>query len=164
MNTTPQPDDRHTNKHEQVQDLSGLTSPADQIRNVVLSNLNNMHFTFPSGFYRSDALLDIFEPSETYLMFAKRMARQEGREVSSSTYTLYSELKLNQTPREFFEIVDQAIVDSGLSLAEIASKTEKAQRDAMPARRQSLLELRELVLPVYMKLIEQGYSHQDITG
>ena len=66
----------------------------------------------------------------------------------------YSELFLNQTPREFYLIVDEAAEEHNINAKKIYDTHRTSQE-----------KMNELIMPVYISLRKKGYTHyKDLTA
>lgn len=70
-----------------------------------------------------------------------------------------SEIYKKQTPREFFETVDQIIKEENTPL----DKLHQIQQLITEEGSKHYEELYELVTPVYIKLRQMGYNNEDLT-
>ncbi len=72
-----------------------------------------------------------------------------------------SQLYLNRTPRQFFQDVELAIQESGISKSELERLQRLNHEDFMGRH---IYKLYDLVLPIYKILREKGYNHHDLAG
>lgn len=77
----------------------------------------------------------------------------------------YSRLRRSQSPKQYYETLDAAVAQTNTSLEtlkqlaqQIAGNKDEAGFNRLHA------QFVELVLPAYIKLREQGYNQQDLTG
>lgn len=143
--------------------------------------LNNFHTYLPSDFYAKQGGRLKALP----VNLAGLMDVPNGENIiDEHQRLLYSALFLSQTPREFFEAIDQAIASTPeVSLEKICQlQREQYEQPIFPlsqnmslAERQAVQkiidakvkvieQLYEYVLPVYVTLRVHGYSHYDLTG
>lgn len=81
-------------------------------------------------------------------------AKKRGADLSE-----HSETYRNQTPRQFFETVDLALKESGISMEEY-----NRIRQLVKADHKYWENFYELVTPVYIKLRQMGYNEADLTS
>ncbi len=79
-------------------------------------------------------------------------------EQTDSDFQTYSLLYLSQTGRQFFEAVDQAVLEAGVDKTHLETMATKFNKLSEDERRQFL----EILFPVYLKLREKGYNHRDL--
>jgi hypothetical protein len=114
--------------------------------------LNNLHGRFPGGYKRR--LLNT--PHADVKMRDSGGATEPGRN---------SELRLNQTTREFFATIDGLLTGLGLSEARAAELAKAAGTSARtPEMQAALTEYERIGLEVYRALKLMGYTDSDIVG
>jgi hypothetical protein len=67
-----------------------------------------------------------------------------------------SDLWKRQTYRQFFDTIDQALLDSGIPIDEVKRLMPLARRGSV----EDVKKLNELTLPAYVKLRETGYHRE----
>lgn len=145
------------------------------------SRLNNFHSYLPSSDYANEngRQIGYFVQISGLLDIKNDVSHQ-----MSSSKPHHSKLFLSQTPREFFEEIDE-VIDSipEVSLDEINGlqhmhykikdicmyqnmPSEEMEREQRKTDRsmEAIRALYEYALPVYVELRIRGYSHFDLTG
>jgi len=112
---------------------------------IIREYLNNFHLKMPDGNDQSGY-------GSWYRELYHNHWEVKHRE-SKNNFGSYSGLFLDQSPKEFYEAVDLAIGECGISRAEITKMLECS--NGRP---------KEIVLPVFIKLREMGYDRRDLTG
>ncbi|MBS3119031.1 hypothetical protein J4417_05155 [Candidatus Woesearchaeota archaeon] len=96
--------------------------------------LNNFHTRLPGGFYRGRSF--------DYFLDKKYTNENASKKLKGMTHA------------EFYKDIDTTIAELGLNPEQIERLV----------RSYSLTKLSEIVLPVYIRLREAGYNHQDLVG
>lgn len=113
-------------------------------------HLNNLHLILPGGMMREE------------------MRNHEFVKSRPNPNEHLSELRLSQTTLEFWQAIDDAIIEAGLDIDELARivKEKEAAFSGFPTldSERSLRELRQMILPVYYILRAKGYDTYDIIG
>ena len=77
----------------------------------------------------------------------------------------YSEKRLNQTDRKFFQTIDEVIKESGIDRDKIKQLQKKIRTEGDTERQNEfIMQLYGLTLPVYIQLRALGYQHYDLTS
>ena len=116
--------------------------------------LNNFHVRFPSD--RLPAHLEGLSRgtarnywNETYRSVLQIMLEK----VDFAKYcAVRSDLYLDQTPEQFFEVVDRTVLEVGLSLESIAEKINIGVDK----------ELHDYLRPIYVALRQKGYNQAEL--
>ena len=90
----------------------------------------------------------------THREFALSLLRTEDQDYLIQNS---SELRLSQTRRQMFEMIDQTAINIGLNLqllGEFAGKRSLSFEERK--------QFTEMLFPLYVKLREKGYSHHDL--
>lgn len=113
-------------------------------------HLNNLHLILPGGMMR--------EEMRQYAFINNQPNPNER----------LSQLRLSQTTLEFWQAIDDAIIEARINideLTQIVKEKESAFSDFPTlGSEQALRELRQMILPVYRILRERGYNTYDIIG
>jgi len=115
-----------------------------------LSYLNNFYGRFPDDRFDGGGWVRQARwPEEWEIPFKEIFANDD------YSKGLYSDFYLTKTPKEFYELIDSLIVECGFDLEE--TKELWLQED------EGVYELRRRALPVYIKMRELGFTHDDLS-
>lgn len=115
--------------------------------------LNNFHLRLRCfGDQRGD---DILEEN----LHVPNRVRLKGKDMSG-----YSRVFLRQTPHEFYEAVDTAVRESGIDFKRLQQIQEKYLSSRGAITVEEKIERAKIILPVYIKLRECGYTKRELTG
>jgi len=142
--------------------------------------LNNYHCYLPSDYFadKGGRLMAVFANNAGW------MDKLNNQTHSPKDCYGHSELFLSQTPREFFNTIDQTIASlPDVSIDEInrlqrlhyeiptiymsqnmSPDEEKAEIEKIAKSMEAIRSLYEYTLSVYIDLRVKGYSHFDLTG
>jgi len=121
--------------------------------------LDNFHLRLPTGFTSAGGKLRERSSHLTNTTYAER-ERQTAGEPNQ-----YSPILQNQTPEQFFQTIDQVltqVIDEAIQNGLDPKKLEELKNPAIRGNI-NLEELLKILLPVYIKLRQMGYSHRDLT-
>jgi hypothetical protein len=126
--------------------------------------LNNFFCSVTGGFYRSNTIQNVFLPGETFGQLYRRTSTNG--HAHDGDLQGYTDKKLEMTPAEFFDHIDQAMESKGISKDHVAmlQKAISASGNDLRIRHQLLSELHDVLFPVYLKLRIDGFSHRDLVG
>ncbi len=125
---------------------------------VTGAELNNFFFNLPGGFYRAST-----EAKNLQRIYGDRLKegyRKKGKtdgQIQEILRRDHSSKKLSQTVEEFYDSIDHAIRECGMSESDIEELVYNAQHQTIPIE-----EVCEQILPIYKKLRERGYSHIEL--
>ncbi|MFA5020156.1 MAG: hypothetical protein WC533_03590 [Candidatus Pacearchaeota archaeon] len=84
----------------------------------------------------------------------------------SGPESLISNLMIGKTWREYFDAIDEVILELGVDSQQIISVVEERKgalkSGDMPLARDIVEELFDLVQPIFVKLMERGYNRYDL--
>lgn len=117
------------------------------------TELNNFFFNLPGGFYR--------EISTELGILEKTFEEHILSDDSTQDPSCMSEKKMKQTIKEFFETIDLILKDQGHHIPSVENEVKKIS--GVINRGPLLSVFYYELLGVYEALIEEGYSHEDLT-
>ncbi len=130
-------------------------------RSGLVHLMNNFLFNLPTPSYEQESYRKrVNQRNEwdvTYIEFIKKVSPND---VFQEQLKYHSDLKLNQTPRQFFETIDKVLEELNIPVNEVKRLLEirfKEGKNTMP-------ELYKLTLSAYLKLREMGYTRQDLVA
>ncbi|MDO8617442.1 MAG: hypothetical protein Q7N87_00920 [Candidatus Uhrbacteria bacterium] len=119
----------------------------DKQRQRIDSVMNNFYCKVPGGLMRTRISLDIL-----------RMRDSESRDDKPKRKDS-SELRDSQTGLDFFAAIDKVLLECDLTIEEVEHDNKLAGE-----RADDRAILHQKLFPVYKKLREKGYTHQDIVS
>lgn len=136
---------------------------------VEIINQEMLHYRSKSG-YLNNFYMNLPGASEKSVLANYRAFAEEQGNMYESWIESYSNVSkeiemgntllfLNQKRRDFFETIDRALVEEGISIDEVKRLQALRIEDSNNGK-----ELCELVFPAYVRLRRMGYSHRDLIG
>lgn len=129
--------------------------------------LNNFFCNMPGGLYRDDpAFTSLWRDEETFLQAWMRLERSRKRDLNFTDLEGYSARKLNQRPDQFFRAIDSAIGECGVNIEQLRAVVLRHLEASDPSqKRMEIIQgIHSMLLPVYKRLRQIGYTHRDLVG
>ena len=124
--------------------------------------LDNFLFNLPSddfeegGYYRKKS----FYNGHYDISNKEHLLARTPKHLIEEVLKPHSDLKLNQTPRQFFETIDKVLQELDIPVDEI----KRLQHLGYAEGKNIEYMLYQLTFPAYVKLREIGYTKQDLVG
>ena len=137
----------------------------DNVQNV----LNNFMFNFPTVESKRDdgtlrpAKSSFYKRSiQDFGSWTRKNKESKGWVTSGNNGYVYSELKGNQTPEEFFAEIDKTIAEADFTTEQVAvAGTEFWVGERTP---ESFERFAPVLIAVYIRLRQKGYTRRDLTA
>jgi hypothetical protein len=102
-----------------------------------------------------------FSNNRWLLQYVPNVAGKQQKDfVYEGEASKHSAIWLNQTPEAFFEAIDLAMAEEGVTRDEVQRLDDEAV--AIPGDFEKYEPISRYILPVYIRLRTQGYAHADL--
>lgn len=123
-------------------------------RDAYLSYFNNFSLRLPSNHERIGDSRRILDTKDADVPYRSGMSKD-----SQDGIWHPSTKKLDQTPRQFFATIDQAIEKEGINMDELARLNSESDHGVIHP-----YDFYKFTLPVYVRLVALGYNAFDLTA
>jgi hypothetical protein len=136
-------------------ELPELTKQDKLYVNSILNAMNNFYWFLPFNDEYPDELVPYWGKFEGWDV------KYKDNNYLKETCEKGSLLLANQTPHEFYSTINDAIIECGTDRVRLKQLCEMLPKDKTP---ESSREIALMLLPVYVRLREKGYSSYDLYG